>query len=144
MWNVSSSLVHKWSVRLLLTLEKFIRCFNQTLESHRYYSWFSISVVSLGWFKLFLLSNYVIYHVRILKLFTWFVQLNLFVWLIQWTCAVSFFFFFFSLSKNKYVICCIIFRSIKLIVYTIYGTPRFLVVTCLFSSNETMLLRTIN
>ena len=54
------------------------------------------------------------------------------------------FFFFFSLRKNKCVICCIIFRFIKLIVYTIYGTPRFLVVTCLFSSNETILLRTIN
>ena len=143
MWNVSSSLVQQWSVRLLLTLEKFIRCFNQTLESHRYYSWFSISVVSLGWFKLFLLSNYVIYHVRIE--------------IVHVVCSVKsvrvvdtmdlgcfLFVFFFSLSKNKYVICCIIFRSRKLIVYTIYGTPRFLVVTCLFSSNETILLRTIN
>ena len=92
--------------------------------------------------KLFLLSNYVIYHVRIE--------------IVHVVCSVKsvrvvntmdlgcfLFVFFFSLSKNKYVICCIIFRSRKLIVYTIYGTPRFLVVTCLFSSNETILLRTI-
>ena len=62
------------SVRLLLTLEKFISCLNRTLESHRYYSWFSIYVVSLGWFKLFLLELCNL-NARILKLNMWFAVL---------------------------------------------------------------------
>ena len=55
---------------------------------------------------------------RILKWIAWFVQLDLFVfvWLIQCTWAFSFFLSFLrqNISKIKYIICCIIFRSNKI------------------------------
>ena len=58
--------------------------------------------------------------------------------LIQYTQA------FFSLSKTNYVICwlAVLFSDrLKIIVHTLYGNRKFLVVACLFSSDETILSR---
>ena len=99
MWNVSSSLVHKWSVRLLLTLEKFIRCLNRILESIDITVDFPFTLQAMVDLSCFfwIICNL---HMQILKWIKWFVKLNLFVWLIQCTWAVSLFLsFFFHLAK---------------------------------------------